>query len=66
MPTDYLNMIEAADKWGPPNDPERRWFLAGWRDEKDSVPRDNAPPGNYATNQASWAAYNSGVVAARH
>ena len=63
--TDYLAMIEAANKWGPETDPDRRWFLAGWRDQADGAPSTNKPEGNFLSNMGPWAAYNSGIVAAR-
>ena len=59
---DYTAMIEAADDWGPADDDERRWFLAGWRDEADRRPNENRPP---EETVAAVCAYYSGVIAAR-
>lgn len=58
--------IKAANEWGPENDPDRRWFLAGWSDEEAWEPNKNCPSGNYQSNTSSWAAYNSGVIACRN
>jgi hypothetical protein len=59
---DYAEMLAAADDWGPQHDPERRWFLAGWRDQIDGRRGENRPP---ETELAALCGYNSGVIAAR-
>lgn len=63
MGTDYLEMLDAANDWGPVTDPERQWFFRGWLDERDSC--SVTPPGDSESNPAAWAAYNSGRVAKR-
>ena len=64
MRDSYTEMLTAANNWGPSNDPNRRWFLAGYRDQLDGVKGEEAPTGSAITNMSEWAAYNSGVVAA--
>lgn len=58
-------MIEAADDWGPSSDPSRRWFIAGWCDERDGMLYSNKPTGDHQTNVEDWCGYNSGVIAYR-
>lgn len=60
--SDRADMIAAADAWGPRNDPERRWFVAGWRDQADDCFGENRPPDE---ETAALCGYYSGVIAAR-
>ena len=64
---DYQDMLIAANDWGPENDPERRWFLAGWRDYADQCPGTNCPTSEDGDGHfnAPWCAYNSGIITAR-
>lgn len=57
---DYMAMLDFADGWGPEDDPERRWFLAGWIDQRDGS--SNTPPNQ---SMAAMCAYNSGRIAQR-
>jgi hypothetical protein len=57
--------INAANSWGPEDDPYRRWFLAGWSDEEARELNTNSPQGDHQSNPGPWAAYLSGVIAFR-
>lgn len=60
---DHELMLIYADDWGPRSDPDRRWFLAGWRDQGDGQALGaNRDP---SETTASRCAYNSGWVASR-
>jgi hypothetical protein len=65
MQLNYQSMIAAANDWGPEHDENRRWFLAGWRDEEAGELHANAPEGTHETNMGPWCGYNSGVCAYR-
>lgn len=54
--------LRAASAWGPPDDPERAWFMAGWDDCMLYGQQCHAPPKHQL---ASYAAYASGYIASR-